>query len=316
MLKGKENNKPNMLDKQRQSFASPPNQSLLRTHVKNMKKIANEEKLTENFEKVKIFAKASLFEELLQKRTRMRVKEIEKHKSTSLKLTIFIGLFIWLGVGVVLKNILFSAGISIFISAALFLLLLQIPLSKKKEHSTRVESDLPMLILRLAGEIKMGKNFNKAISDSCKEGGEASKEFLLVLNDMEKGASFQEALTEMNERMGSITIRRANSHLSNLNVQGTRDVSGLKKLAGELLLKQRIESKEFSGKMVVFALVFIAVSAIVPAIFQSFILIGSYFMKISFSTFQIFLISAVVFPLADVAILMMIDKKTPLFLKQ
>ncbi len=89
---------------------------------------------------------------------------------------------------------------------------------------------------------------------------------------------------------------------------------GLKRLTEELYLKQRIESKEFSSKMVVYSLIFIAISAIVPAMFQSFILIGSYFMKITLSSFQIFIIIIILFPLIDIIILFVINSKTPLFL--
>ncbi|MFA6420392.1 MAG: type II secretion system F family protein [archaeon] len=273
----------------------------------NMKEILN---------KAQIVSNSSILEKFLKKKTQMREKELEKHKSNSLKLSIFLGLFIWLGAGVLTKNIILSAGIALLLSLVLFLLLLQAPLAKKKAYSSKVEADLPLFLMRLATEIKIGKNFSKAINDSCKEESFASKEFKIVLNDMQKGCSFQEALQGMNERLDSANIRRTASNLSNLSIQGTKDVSGLKKLAQELLFKQRIESKEFSGKMVVYALVFIAVSAIVPAMFQSFVLIGSYFMKLSFTATQIFLISVILFPIVDLAILLMIDKKTPIFLKQ
>jgi len=68
--------------------------------------------------------------------------------------------------------------------------------------------------------------------------------------------------------------------------------------------------------MVVYALVFIAISAIMPAMFQSFILIGSYFMKISFSPIQVFMITIILFPIMDISILYMIHSKTPIFLRQ
>jgi len=274
------------------------------------------EKIKEILKKTEKISRISFLEGLLKRKAQMKEKELNKHKSVSLKLSIFLGLFAWLFIGVMLKNTILSAGIALIIAIIIFVLLIQFPIAKKKAYSKRVEADLPLFLLRLATEIKIGKSFPKAINDSCKEEGFASKEFKIILNDMQKGASFQEALQEMNERIDSVNIRRACSNLSNLSIQGTKDVSGLKKLSQELLLKQRIESKEFSGKMVIYALVFIAVSAIVPAMFQSFILIGSYFMKLSFTAQQIFFICVILFPLIDLGILMMIDSKTPLFLKQ
>ena len=63
-------------------------------------------------------------------------------------------------------------------------------------------------------------------------------------------------------------------------------------------------------------LVFIAVSAIGPAMFASFIIIGSYFMQIQFSAIQIFLILVIVFPSIDLLVLITINSKTPLFLRK
>jgi flagellar protein FlaJ len=267
-------------------------------------------------EQTKKAAKKSFLEKTIMKKASIREKEMQKLKFDSLKLSIFIALFIWLIVGVIVKNALLGGGIACLAAALIFVLLIQIPIAKKKKYTTKVEADLPIFLMRLATELRIGKSFSRAISDSCKEDSAASKEFEKVLGDMRKGMSFAQALQNMNERMDSITIRRVTSNLSNLSTQGTRDFTGLKKVVEELLVKQRIESKEFSGKMVVYALVFIAISAIVPAMFQSFILIGSYFMSISFTAQQAFLISVILFPVIDLTVLMLIDSKTPIFLKQ
>jgi len=257
----------------------------------------------------------SIVEDLLKKKSNMREKEFNKHKFDSIKLSLILGLFCWLIIGVLAKNILLGAGITIIVTLVLFLLLLQIPLAKRKKYAKEIESELPLFLTKLASEIKLGKNFNQAILSAANEESKVSSEFKLIVKDMNKGASFQEALERMNQRIDSKNIKRACSNLSNLHNNGKKDISGIKKLAQELLLKQRIESKEFSGKMVVYALVFIAISAIVPAMFMSFTLIGSYFMKLSFTPSQIFLISIVLFPLMDASVLFLINSKTPLFLK-
>lgn len=259
----------------------------------------------------------SFVEEYLKKKSNLREKEFKKHKFESIKLSIFIGLFLWLIIGVVIKNIMLGAGISIIFSLIIFLILFQIPLMKRKKRAKIIENELPLFLTKLACEIKLGKTLYNAIQSLIKseENSEISKEFSIVLKDMDKGISFSVALNEINKRADSENLKRALSNLSNIHYSGKKDVLGLKKLTSELLLKQRIESKEFSGKMVVYALVFIAVSAIVPAMFLSFILIGSYFMKLSFTPKQIFLISVILFPLIDGGVLLMINSKTPLFLK-
>ena len=260
--------------------------------------------------------KISFLEKTLTKKAAMRGKDFEKHKSRSLRLSVFVALFVWLFVGVLIKNLVLSAAISLAAMAVIFVILVQIPASKRRAYSKKVEADLPVFLMKLSTEMKTGKSLARALGDAAKEDGFAAKEFARVSLDMNKGATLNDALAAMNERLLSMNIRRANSNLASIYSHGTKNVTGLKRLAQELLLKQRIESKEFSGKMVVYALVFIAISAIVPAMFMSFVLIGSYFMKLSFTAPQIFMISVGLFPILDGAVLMMINSKTPLFLKQ
>lgn len=257
----------------------------------------------------------TLIENIFMKKSNIRQKEFDKHKFDSLKLSIVFGLFIWLILGVLLKNILLSAGISLIITIVIFITLFQLPLMKRKKYAKIIENELPLFLTKLALEIKLKKNFNQAILSATSEESNIANEFKTILKDMNKGMSFQEALEQLNKRVDSKSIKRACSNLSNIHNTGKNDIKGIKKLAQELLLKQRIESKEFSGKMVVYALVFIAVSAIVPAMFLSFVLIGSYFMKLSFTPNQIFLISIILFPLIDTSVLVLINSKTPLFLK-
>lgn len=257
----------------------------------------------------------SFVEDLLKKKSNMKEKEFNKHKFESIKISLILGLFCWLIIGVIAKNILLGAGIAIIVTLLLFLLLLQLPLAKRKKYAKKIESELPLFLTKLASEIKLGKSFNQAILSAANENSAVDNEFKLIVKDMNKGASFEEALQLMNKRIDSQQIKRACSNLNNLHNNGKKDVSGIKKLAQELLLKQRIESKEFSGKMAVYSLVFIAVSAIIPAMFMSFTLVGSYFMKLSFTPEQIFLISIILFPLMDGSVLVLINSKTPLFLR-
>ncbi|OQA31827.1 MAG: flagellar assembly protein J [archaeon ADurb.Bin336] len=261
--------------------------------------------------------KFSIIEKYLKNKSNFRDKDFEKHKFESLKLSIITGLFAWLIISVLLNNITLGGGLSTLLSLFLFITLIQAPILKRKKRAKIIESELPLFLTRLACEIKLGKTLPNAINSTIKsdENSEIAKEFELVLKDMNKGISFSDALHEMNKRVCSENLKRALSNLSNISSTGKKDVLGLKKLTNELLLKQRIESKEFSGKMVVYALVFIAVSAIVPAMFLSFILIGSFFMKLSFTPQQIFLISVIGFPLIDGGVLVAINSKTPLFLK-
>ncbi|MDD3159817.1 MAG: hypothetical protein PHQ98_02525 [Candidatus ainarchaeum sp.] len=222
-------------------------------------------------------------------------------------------------------------------------------IANRKKYVKNLEADLTFFLSKLIIELKFNHNLISSLKSLTKKEDKESKlddksknnnvnqnkdkfdfkfkfsflsnrltiedEYSRVIDDFEKGFSFNEALIKMNKRINSRDIRRVNSNLANLYLNGNQ-IDGIKKINNELLMKQRIESKEFSGKMMVYSLVFIALSAIVPSMFQSFIIIGSYFMEISLSALQIFLIIVIGFPLIDLMILLVINSKTPVFLKK
>jgi pilus assembly protein TadC len=241
-------------------------------------------------------------------------KEFEKHKQESLKMSIFISLFVFLFAQIYTKNLTNSFLITILFFIIIFLFFLQFPILKQKKLTRKIESELPFFLTSLITELRVGRNLFEAIKKCSKESKFAGKEYEKLVEKVKRGQSFQEAIQKMNSEFSSLAIKRVNSNLNNIYQNGN-DLFSLKKFADELLLRQRIESKEFGGKMVVFALVFVAVSAIVPAMFISFILIGSYFMELQFTAIQIFIIIVFVFPLIDLMVLMMINSKTPVFLR-
>ena len=60
---------------------------------------------------------------------------------------------------------------------------------------------------------------------------------------------------------------------------------------------------------------FIAVSAIVPALFQSFLIVGSTFMQMDFTPVQAIVITTMLLPAIDIGVLLYIRSITPEFLK-
>ena len=107
--------------------------------------------------------KNSFIEKYLGKKGNLRSKEIEKHKTDSLKMSVFIGLFAWLAIGIYIENILKALAFSTVFTIVVFIILLQLPLAKKRKETKKFEADLPFFLLHLATEIKIGKSFSKAI---------------------------------------------------------------------------------------------------------------------------------------------------------
>jgi len=259
--------------------------------------------------------KKSILSKKIIEKTNIKEKEFEKKKINSLKISIFIGLFGWLLIGMYTKDIFRSGAFGVILMAIIFVIQIYLPVIKQKKYSKKVESGLPLFLSKLVLELRVGKDFVCALRNVCTSKKEIEIEYLKVVKDFENGASISEALRRMNKRVSGLNIKRANSSLNNIYLHGSSSET-LKRLTDDLLVRQKIESKEFSGKMVVYALVFIAVSAIMPSMFQSFILIGSYFMKISFTPLQVLAIVVILFPVLDISILFMIHSKTPIFLRQ
>lgn len=242
-------------------------------------------------------------------------KELKNNLFKSLKPSVFLGLFAWFLITLSTKELFFSGIIGIGVTIFSLVLISVLPLQKERKRLKIIESELPEFLIRLSYELQTGKNIIESIKAAYDENEIISKEYLRLANEIEKGASFETALENINNRINSREIKRVSSNLWIIYTQGNKDSFVLKRLSKDLLAKQRIQSKEFSGKIVLFSLVFISVSAIIPAMFQSFIIIGSYFMSVQFSPTQVLFIIIFLFPAIDVLILLIIEKKTPLFLK-
>src|SRR3989344_5253593 len=225
----------------------------------------------------------------------------------------------WFASALFLEEIALSLVPALLVFALVYCTLLSYPKLRRRKFAALVEKDLPFALLSLAVEIEMNVQFETALGNIARQDyGAVSREFKKIVSEVkDSGASVQEALFSFAERIPSLAVKRAITQIVAAYEQGAgkRSSVPLKKLAHEMLLKQHSESKEFSNKLVVFSLLFIAVSAIVPALFQAFIIVGSSFLALQMSAVQILLIVALLFPALDFAVLLYIRAKTPEFLK-
>ncbi len=173
------------------------------------------------------------------------------------------------------------------------------------------------MLLPFASELKAGITFEKALEHSIKNSGkELRKEIKKILNEIDTGKPIQTALLEFSKKNNTLQIKKTMQILSQVYLQGNKNAGkSIKRIAKEMLLKQKNKSKEFSQKIVLYSLIFIAVSAIIPAFFQAFITVGTVFMKIDFTPIQVIIITTGIFPLIDLTILFIIKENTPIHLK-
>lgn len=193
--------------------------------------------------------------------------------------------------------------------------LLERAMARKK--SERIERDLPFALMHLRTRLALGEQFEnalKSVAESVK--GELGRELKgIAIEISEKGASVEEAFLHVMQRIPSIQFKRACSQIVSLYEQGfsRNELRSLKSLHNELLSEQRAKLKDFSGKMVVYSLMFVAFSTVLPALFLAFILVGSLFLELNVSPTSAFLIVILLFPAIDFAVLLYIREKTPEF---
>lgn len=240
-------------------------------------------------------------------------KEFEK----AVMYSVVLSLVAWLVLGLVLDELILSAAVGAVLFFPGLGLQLYYPKIKRKKHAGLVEATLPFCLMEIAVDINLGMAFEKAIRHASKGSGKCAGELGIVLKEIEEqGASVQEALRHFSERIESRLVKRAVIQLVAAFEQGKGKDAGapIKRIAAEILTRQRVESKMFSSRLVVLSLLFIAVSAIVPALFQSFSIVGSVILHMNFTPLELFLIITVGFPVLDLAVLFYIKSKTPIFL--
>jgi flagellar protein FlaJ len=247
----------------------------------------------------------------------MKILQSKEFKQNALKATLF-SLFAWLVFGLFLEELAVSFLLAVLFGIVLLGTILYLPAVQRKRYAQVVEGQLPFALMNIAVEMNLGLKFEEILKNASEQDNEIGKEFKKVfLEATKKGASVQEALMNFSERIDSLEVKRAIALFVSVYEQGQR-ASGesVKMLAREMLAKQRAVSKEFSGKLVVYSLLFVAVSAIVPALFQSFAIVGSMVLNLTFTAQQIFLIIVLGFPSIDLAALYYIRLKTPIFLRE
>ncbi|MFH1285960.1 MAG: type II secretion system F family protein [Candidatus Micrarchaeota archaeon] len=195
--------------------------------------------------------------------------------------------------------------------ALLFLALKRYPTRAKRSRAARLESDLPATLRAIGVELNMRTPFEQALRRACELDNSLSSEFQKIINEVESGgSSIPRALSAFAENVDSLLVKRSISQMATTYETGGSGAS-LKSLADEMIAVQRARASEFSSKLAFLGLLFIAVSCILPALFQAYLIVGSTFMDISFSPLDIWLLYLLAFPLANIAIIMMIRMQSP-----
>ncbi|HLD81490.1 MAG TPA: hypothetical protein VJA40_05810 [archaeon] len=219
-----------------------------------------------------------------------------------------------------LQGLLESVSLSLAAFSACLFLALSRPFSAAARIEEELEKDLPFALRSIAVDLTAGASFEAAVENACKGYGRLSVEFSKALNGYRKGGqSMQESLRKLSERRKSLALKRSTAYLCSAYELGKSNnssaVQGIVLLAREQLNMQKAAAREFSGKLVFYTLVFISAAALLPALFQLVVIIGSAVLSLTFTGEQALAATVFVFPLIDALIIVFIHQKTPLFMK-
>jgi pilus assembly protein TadC len=197
---------------------------------------------------------------------------------------------------------------------AVLLALLRYPSGARGKRAGAMERDLPLALRQIAAELSLGAAFEACLEDAAKaDYGALSAEFNVALRDVRSGMPLPQALSLLAGRVGSEQLDRAVAHLADCYSSGA-GADTLKRLADGLVAEQRAKAKEYNGKFAMYSLFFISASAVVPAVFQALVIVGSSFLDMSITPLQATLVPALAFPALSAAILLVLRWRRPRFL--
>ncbi len=157
--------------------------------------------------------------------------------------------------------------------ALFFILLLMLPKSVFEKHRSEVEAELPLFLRTLSMLLELKIPFHSALETLSGEQFAISPELRAAVKEIKRGATVESALASLAKEFESLEIKRAVAQVLSSYESGG-GAESIRKISDDLFSVQQYRMKEFSSKQSLFALLFIAVSTILPAVFLIFSVLG------------------------------------------
>ncbi len=183
---------------------------------------------------------------------------------------------------------------------------------RRNRKRGKIESELPTALREIASAIEGGISFRNAISGVSKK-TEIGREFENVMKEVNSGVPVPVALDKSAKKVNSRSYSIAVNQLVLIYKSG-KGIENLRRIASSIRESQGIEIKNFSGKMVMYSLLLIASSSILPSLFQAYLAIGSMFMDVQITKMEALLIPVIAFPVMNILIILAIQMKKPRFM--
>lgn len=186
------------------------------------------------------------------------------------------------------------------------------PKLKDEIKKGRIDREISITASRLGMLFSVGIGFIEAIKDVSRTDSEIGKEFRYVLEETERGVPVPMALEHSAKRIDSRIYTKLINQLI-LEYKLGNNADNILRLSKSISESQHMEMRKYSNNVSMYSMLLVTLSAILPAMFLSYLLMGSMFMKLSIGSMDALIIPGILFPLIDVALIGIIQIKKPRF---
>ncbi len=173
-----------------------------------------------------------------------------------------------------------------------------------------IESELPSTISHMIASLDSGVSLTEVIRDISKSNTEIGRIMSEVLTQVSSGVSLPIALESSKKRVKSKYFRKfINKVIMMYRFGGT--TAPLEQLETEINEMRKIELKRYASKTMMYSLILIATSSVVPAMFLAYLVVGSVFLKVNLTPIDAFLIPVFVFPSINSLIIILMQMNKP-----
>lgn len=179
-----------------------------------------------------------------------------------------------------------------------------------QNYQRQINRELPFFLNNLANDIEKNIPLKKALENRVDESylGRKIKQVIYKVDSL--GYSLSTSLISFETE--NKDLKRVFYQIEDILSTGSKNKpDSLRALSKNIIDKQNYKIKNYSTKLSLLSLVYVVVSAIVPALFLMFILVGSNFLEISFTPLTIVFIIVILFPVIDMFIFLIMKSNLP-----
>jgi len=161
--------------------------------------------------------------------------------------------------------------IALLLGAVVFVLsgvgMLFWPSMQATTRANRINKVLPFALRQLSTQVRAGTGLHKSIRSIAHAGyGPLSEEFQRVLDEMERGASTEEALQNMSRRTRSTGLKKALSQMVRAMATGGNLSDIISSIADDISFELTMRVRDFTEKLNLVGVVYIMVSVVAPVV--------------------------------------------------